>query len=336
VTCRPEAIPHRVLSHCNGACRVRSRLGTPNPAVWSDVAVSEARPIGGKPPADPDETPADLRRVAESVAVDAAEHLRALPRPWDAPNGVDRSSDSVSTKSTPTDVVTASDHAVETLIRRRLAELRPGDAVAGEEQGGALAAAGLAGTCWVVDPIDGTVNFLYGMPWYAVSVAAVRDGRSVAGAVVEPASGRLWSAAVGEGATCDGRPLRVSGASEVSLSLLATGFSYSAQRRTRQVAMVGGLLPLVRDVRRAGSAALDLCAVAAGWVDAYLEHGTNWWDWAAGGLIAAEAGAVVRVPGPTGSVPPDDGLGADALFAATPAIAAELAALARTHGAGRV
>ncbi|MCO1657727.1 inositol monophosphatase family protein [Pseudonocardia humida] len=304
--------------------------------MWSDTGVSEARPIGQNLPADPDETPADLRRIAERVAKEAAEHLRSLPRPWDAASGVDRSSDSVSTKSTPTDVVTASDVAVETLIRGRLAELRPGDAVAGEEQGGALAAASGSGVCWVVDPIDGTVNFLYGMPWYAVSVAAVRDGRSVAGAVVEPASGRLWSAAAGGGATCDGRPLRVSGASDVALSLLGTGFSYSAERRSRQVAMIGGLLPLVRDVRRTGSAALDLCAVAAGWVDAYLEHGTNWWDWAAAALIAAEAGAVVRVPGPTGSVPPDDGLGADALLAATPAIAEELAALARRHGAGGV
>ena len=127
--------------------------------------------------------------------------------------------------------------------------------------------------------------------------------------MIEPASGRLWSAALGGGATCDGRPLRVSGATDVALSLLATGFSYSAERRTRQVAMIGGLLPHVRDVRRAGSAALDLCAVAAGWVDAYVEHGCNWWDWAAAALIAAEAGAVVRVPGPTGSAPPDDGLG---------------------------
>jgi myo-inositol-1(or 4)-monophosphatase len=331
-----EPIPHWVLSHCNGVFPGGSRLGTSNAPMWSDGGVSEARPIDQNMPADPDETPADLRRIAEGVALEAAEHLRGLPRPWDAASGVDRSSDSVSTKSTPTDVVTASDVAVETLIRERLAALRPGDAVAGEEQGGALAAASTGGVCWVVDPIDGTVNFLYGMPWYAVSVAAVRDGRSVAGAVVEPASGRLWSAAAGEGATCDGRPLRVSGATDVALSLLATGFSYSAQRRSRQVAMIGGLLPLVRDVRRTGSAALDLCAVAAGWVDAYVEHGTNWWDWAAAALIATEAGAVVRVPGPTGSVPPDDGLGADALLAATPAIAEELAALARRHGAGQV
>jgi myo-inositol-1(or 4)-monophosphatase len=239
----------------------------------------------------------------------------------------------VSTKSTPTDVVTASDTAVETLVRDRIAHLRPGDAVVGEEHGGEVAATGVA---WVVDPIDGTVNFLYGMPWYAVSLAAVRDGVSLAGAVVEPASGRVWSAALGHGATCDGRPLRASGVSDPALALLGTGFSYSPQRRTRQAAMVAGLLPRVRDIRRAGSASLDLCAVAAGWVDAYLEHGCNWWDWAAGALVASEAGAVVRVPGPTGSVPPDDGLGADAVFAAAPGIAVELAALAREHGAAGV
>ncbi|MCY7343352.1 MAG: inositol monophosphatase [Pseudonocardia sp.] len=276
--------------------------------------------------------PPELRRIAERVVTDAAAHLRRLPRPWDG-DGAGGGMTGVTTKSTPTDVVTASDHAVETLVRERLAQLRPGDAVIGEEHGGA---AGGSGTSWVVDPIDGTVNFLYGMPWYAVSLAAVVDGVSVAGAVMEPASGRLWSAAAGHGATCDGRRLRASGASQVALSLLGTGFAYSSQRRVRQARMVAGLLPRVRDVRRAGSAALDLCAVAAGWTDAYLEHGCSWWDWAAAALIAAEAGAVVRVPGPTGSAPPDDGLGADAVFAAAPGIADELAALAREHGAADV
>jgi myo-inositol-1(or 4)-monophosphatase len=270
----------------------------------------------------------ELRRIAELVAGDAATFLRGLPRPWDGEPG-----DGVSTKSTPTDVVTASDTAVEALVRDRIAQLRPGDAVVGEEHGGTATGPGVA---WVVDPIDGTVNFLYGLPWYAVSVAAVRDGVSLAGAVVEPASGRVWSAALGHGSTCDGRPLRVSGTAEPALSLLATGFAYSPQRRTRQAAMVAGLLPHVRDIRRAGAASLDLCAVAAGWVDAYLEHGCNWWDWAAGALVAAEAGAVVRVPGPTGSVPPDDGMGGDAVFAAAPGVAAALAALAREHGAAGV
>ncbi|MDN5750149.1 MAG: inositol monophosphatase, partial [Pseudonocardia sp.] len=188
----------------------------------------------------------------------------------------------------------------------------------------------------VVDPIDGTVNFLYGLPWYAISVAATQDGVSLAGAVLEPVSGRLWSAAAGGGSTCDGRPLAVSGATDVGLSLLGTGFAYDAGRRARQAGLVAALLPRVRDVRRTGSAALDLCAVAAGWTDAYLEHGCHWWDWAAAALIAHEAGAVVRVPGRTGALPPDDGLGADAILAAAPGIVDELAALAREHGAAGV
>jgi myo-inositol-1(or 4)-monophosphatase len=299
--------------------------------------VNEASPTAPTTPAEPTprgDEPAELRRIAEALVTEAAEHLAGLPRPWDERDAVGRSgAGSVATKSTPTDVVTASDHALETLIRDRLGRMRPGDVVVGEEHG---STAGESRTIWVVDPIDGTVNFLYGMPWYAISVAAVRDGASVAGAVIEPATGRLWSAAAGAGATCDGRPLRVSGATDLSLSLLGTGFSYRAERRVRQVRMVSGMLPHVRDVRRAGSASLDLCAVAAGWVDAYLEHGCSWWDWAAAALIAQEAGALVRTPGPTGSVPPDDGLGADALFAATPAIAEELAALAREHGAAEV
>ena len=296
--------------------------------------VTDARPTAPHNPAAVTDSPAALRRFAEQIVREAAEHLRGLPRPWEDVHGEpDSAAAGVTTKSTPTDVVTASDHALEALIRQRLGQLRPGDAVLGEEHGGT---AGETATSWLVDPIDGTVNFLYGMPWYAISLAAVRDGDSVAGAVIEPETGRLWSAAVGEGATCDGRPLRVSRATDLSLALVGTGFSYRAERRVRQVRMIGGMLPHVRDVRRAGSASLDLCAVAAGWVDAYLEHGCNWWDWAAAALIAAEAGALVRTPGPIGSVPPDDGLGADALFAATPGIAEELTALARAHGAAEV
>ena len=148
----------------------------------------------------------------------------------------------------------------------------------------------------MVDPIDGTVNFLYGLPWYAVSLAATRDGESLAGAIAEPASGRLWSAARGAGATCDGRPLRASAETDLALTMVGTGFAYSPQRRVRQAAFLGGMLPRIRDLRRSGSSALDVCSVAAGWLDAYLEHGTNWWDWAASALIAQEAGAVVRVP----------------------------------------
>jgi myo-inositol-1(or 4)-monophosphatase len=221
----------------------------------------------------------------------------------------------VTTKSTETDVVTAGDRASERLIRERLAELWPGVPVIGEEEGGAAPAGGLA---WVVDPIDGTVNYLYGYPWYGVSVAAQLDGVSVAGAIVEPATGRVWEASRGQGAWRDGQPLSVSGATRVELSLVATGFAYSAQRRASQAALWARMLPRVRDVRRAGASSLDLCAVAAGWVDAYVEHGLHRWDWAAGALIAEEAGAVVRLPGTAGD------LGADAVFAAAPGIAARL------------
>lgn len=286
--------------------------------LWSDCRVTDTR----------DDDPRALRRTAAAVAEQAAAHLRERAAPGAA----------VATKSSPTDVVTAADTAVEALVRRLLARLRPGEPVVGEEQGGD---AGRSGTGWVVDPIDGTVNYLYGFPWYAVSVAAVRGGVTLAGAVAEPVSGRLWSAARGAGATCrtgtgPPTPLQVSGAGDLALSLLGTGYAYDSVRRARQARLVARLLPRVRDVRRAGSAALDLCAVAAGWLDAYVEHGTNWWDWAAAALVAEEAGAVLRVPGPPGTAAPGDGLGPDAVLAAAPGIAAELADLLRDLGAGHV
>jgi myo-inositol-1(or 4)-monophosphatase len=284
--------------------------------------------------APPPDTPDVLRATAERVAREAAEHLRSLP----APHASAQVGGAVWTKSSPTDVVTESDASVERFLRDRLAELRPGEPVFGEEGAGDADAAR-----WVVDPIDGTVNYLYGLPWYAISVAAVRDGRTVAGAVAEPASGRLWSAALGGGATRDGVALRVSTTTDPGQALVGTGFSYRSERRERQARMVAGLLPRVRDVRRTGSAALDLCAVGAGWLDGYVEHGCHWWDWAAASLVAAEAGAVLGVaggpddlgPGAPGSAGPG-GLGADVTFAAAPGVAAALAALAREHGAAEV
>jgi myo-inositol-1(or 4)-monophosphatase len=236
----------------------------------------------------------------------------------------------VSTKSSATDVVTGSDRASERLIRERLAESWPGVPVIGEEEGGTSPEAGLS---WVVDPIDGTVNFLYDYPWYGVSVAAQVDGVSVAGAIVEPATGRVWSASRGQGADRDGTPLRVSAATRLDLALVATGFNYSMERRARQAAVWARMLPRVRDIRRAGASSLDLCAVAAGWVDGYLEHGLHRWDWAAGALIAEEAGAVVRLPcdGPDG-----DGLGADAVLVAAPGIAEALHGALAESGAGEI
>jgi myo-inositol-1(or 4)-monophosphatase len=260
--------------------------------------------------------PEVLRTLAVGLAVEAgrlASRMRA--------EAVHR----VHTKSSGTDVVTAADTAVEDLLRRRLSRLRPGDAVLGEE-GGAAPGAGDGTLCWVIDPIDGTVNYLYGLPWYAVSVAATRDGVSLAGAVVEPAAGRVWSAAAGRGAWLDGDPVRASDAERLDRALVATGFGYRAELRARQGELVAALLPRVRDIRRQGSAALDLCAVAAGWLDGYYEHGTHHWDWAAGALIAAEAGAVVT--------PPSDG--SSMMLAAAPGIAGELAALLDSLGASGI
>jgi myo-inositol-1(or 4)-monophosphatase len=249
----------------------------------------------------------ELLAVAVSVAREAAE-LAQRSRP-SAITDVD-------TKSSKTDVVTAADVAVEQLVRARLSELRPGEPVFGEETGGAAGAPGQV--CWVVDPIDGTVNYLYGYPSYAVSLAAQVDGVSVAAVVLEPLSGREWTAARGGGSWCDGVRLGVSDATRLDLSLVATGFAYRVERRERQAAGVARLLPKVRDIRRAGAASLDLCAVAAGWVDAYFEHGLSRWDWAGGALIAEEAGAVVRLPDAV------DAVGPDLTFCATPGIADRL------------
>ncbi|OSY36141.1 myo-inositol-1(or 4)-monophosphatase [Pseudonocardia autotrophica] len=317
------------MFHCNCAPREGTHLTPPRASecshAWSDGAVS------------PHETSdsAALRAVAEQVAAEAAEHLRSLPAPRGAAGA--GAAGAVSTKSSPTDVVTASDASVERFVRDRLAQLRPGEPVYGEEGAGDAATAR-----WVVDPIDGTVNYLYGLPWYAISIAAVEAGATVAGAVAEPASGRLWSAGRGLGATCDGRPLAVAATTEIGQSLIGTGFAYRAERRARQARMVAAMLPEVRDVRRAGAAALDLCAVAAGWLDGYLEHGCNWWDWAAGALIAREAGAVLHIavaPGMSdlaGAGGTVDGLGDDVTLAVAPGVAGDLVELARRSGAAQV
>lgn len=255
-----------------------------------------------------------LADVAERVAAEAAELVAGARRAIARGEPV-----AVESKTTETDVVTAADRQAERFIRERLAELRPTEPVLGEEQGHDGSSAGADGTLtWVVDPIDGTVNFLYGLPSFAVSVAAQIDGESVAGAVVEPVSGRRWTAARGMGAWLDGVRLAVSRPDRLAMALCSTGFAYQAQRRSRQAAMVAQLLGHVRDIRRSGSAALDLCAVAAGWCDAHVEHGLSRWDWAAGALIAAEAGAVVTVPGQ------DTTYGTDATVAAAPSIAEPL------------
>jgi myo-inositol-1(or 4)-monophosphatase len=207
----------------------------------------------------------------------------------------------VDVKSSPTDVVTAVDKASERLIAERLLAARPDDGLLGEE---GASRTGTSGVRWVVDPIDGTVNFLYDLPAYAVSIAAEVDGAVVAGAVLNVATGELFTASTGGGANLSSpsRPgsRRLTGSRPASLAqtLVATGFGYREEQRRAQGAVVARLLPRVRDIRRFGSAALDLCAVAAGRIDAYYELDLNPWDHAAGALVAAEAGVVVTgLPG---------------------------------------
>ena len=202
------------------------------------------------------------------------------------------------TKSSPTDVVTEMDRRAEALLREILSAARPGDAILGEEAGHEPGETGLT---WVVDPIDGTVNYLYEIGVYAVSVAVVEgdptvDGgwTSVAGCVHNPVSGETWTAGRGVGAFLDGRRLAVGEPPALDRALTGTGFGYFAGRRRTQARVLAELLPRVRDIRRIGCAAIDLCMVATGRLDAYFERGLHAWDMAAARLVVEEAGGVVR------------------------------------------
>jgi myo-inositol-1(or 4)-monophosphatase len=213
------------------------------------------------------------------------------------------------TKSSDVDVVTEADRASEALIREHLRAARPDDAFLGEESLGEEGddVASSSGIRWIVDPIDGTVNFLYGIPQYAVSIAAERDGVVVAGVVLDVQGrteyvGRLADATGPDSATRDGVPVTVRGPAPMSQRLVGTGFSYDRRVRVLQAEAVTRLLPLVRDVRRLGSCALDLCLVADGRLDAYVEEGVNLWDHAAAGLIARIAGARTEVIGGIGGL----------------------------------
>lgn len=219
----------------------------------------------------------------------------------------------VSTKSSPTDLVSEADRASEAYILAELRRARPDDSVVGEE---GASHKGTSPISWVADPLDGTTNFLFGIPAYCVSLAAEHLGRPIVGVVVDPSRGETWSAAQGRGAWCNGSACHVaSGRSELATALVATGFGYKAERRAEQVRVLPRLLPAVRDIRRFGSAALDLCWVAGGRLDAYYESHLNEWDWAAGQIICLEAGAEVTV------------LPGEILLAATPSLSQPLAEL---------
>ncbi len=201
----------------------------------------------------------------------------------------------VETKISSTDMVSDVDRESEAAVAAVLGGARPDDAVLGEE---GTSRPGTSGVTWVVDPLDGTTNFLFGIPQWSVSIAAEIDGRPVAGVVVDPPRHEVWAAIAGHGAFLNGRRCRVrDDRSTLDTALVATGFGYRAERRRWQAQVAAAVIPAVRDIRRLGSAALDLCWTGAGRFDAYFEWGLNPWDLSAGALVAAEAGAVVQVLG---------------------------------------
>jgi myo-inositol-1(or 4)-monophosphatase len=241
-------------------------------------------------------------------------------------DGVERARATAETKSTATDMVSEMDRAAERLIVSGLLAERPDDGVVGEE---GSATAGTTGVRWVIDPLDGTTNYLYGHPGWAVSIAAEDDAGVIAGVVADAVHGEVFTATQGGGARRDGRPIRCSDAANLSTALVGTGFGYDPVRRAVQGEVVAGLLPRVRDIRRMGAASVDLCSVACGRLDAYYERGLAWWDLAAGGLIAREAGAVVTSLDGGPVVP-------GSVVAAAPGIAAPLRELLDSLGAHNV
>ena len=230
-------------------------------------------------------TPGALLAIAVRIAREAAATARRMRA---------EAITDVQTKSTDTDVVTSADRAVERQVVAALRAERPGDGVLGEEYGDS-AALETGVVRWILDPIDGTVNYLYGLPQYAVSLAAEVGGVVVAGVVCNAATGDEWTATLGGGAWRGDVRLAGSARTALDQALVATGFGYDPARRAHQGAVIAGLITRVRDIRRFGSAAIDLCLAAEGALDAYFEKGLNPWDHAAGGLVATEAG--LRVSG---------------------------------------
>jgi len=263
------------------------------------------------------EPEAQLLGRLQAVAIDAARQAAdLLLDALSGPRTVDR-------KSTSTDLVTEMDRAAETLIVGTILDRRPDDGILAEEGSDR---AGSTGVRWIIDPVDGTTNYVYAHPGWGVSIGAELDGVPAVGVVADPAHGDLYTAVKGGGAFCNDVPIRVSDCSDLSQALAATGFGYAPDRRRAQARTLVEILPEVRDIRRVGAAAVDLCAVARGRVDLYFEAGLSAWDLAAGAVIAAEAGATVLsldggIPRP-GSV-----------MAAPPALVEPLLALLDRSGA---
>lgn len=259
--------------------------------------------------------PAELTAIAAGIAQSVGETIRTMRAA-----GVDVAN----TKTSITDVVTAADREAERRVTASLLEQRPDDSILGEE---GASIDGTSGITWVVDPIDGTVNYLYNIPAYAVSIAAtVADGgpgtmadgrRAIAGAVYLPVTDELFTAWEGGGAFLNDEPLSGPNDTSLATALVGTGFGYTTERRTEQARIVSDLIPKVRDIRRIGSAANDLCSLAAGRLDAYYERGLQPWDYAAAALIAREAGCTLV--GLDGALP-----GEPMLIAAAPNLTVEL------------
>jgi myo-inositol-1(or 4)-monophosphatase len=228
-----------------------------------------------------DDLPAELLAIARELAGRAATLLL---------DGLEHERAEVSTKSSSTDMVTEMDRASERLIVEGILERRPEDGIVGEE---GASVGGTSGVRWLVDPLDGTTNYLYRHPGFAVSIAAELDGEIVAGVVCDPVHADEFTAVRGQGSTRNGRPIRVPEHDDLQTALVATGFAYDPAARARQAQVLTHVLPRIRDIRRVGAAAVDLCSVAIGRVNAFYERGLAPWDLAAGELVAAEAGAQV-------------------------------------------
>jgi myo-inositol-1(or 4)-monophosphatase len=262
----------------------------------------------------PDDDLLALAALAEELAHEAGALLLGY---YDGAGPSEALTSSVRSKSTHTDLVTEADRASEQMIVTRLRSERPDDAVLGEEGG---SHAGSSGLTWVVDPLDGTINFVYGFPVFCVSIACQAGDERLVGAVFDPLRGETFTAVTGRGAALNGESLRISAGPPLSEALVATGFGYEAERRRAQARLLEAVLPEVRDIRRAGAAALDLCWLAAGRVDACYESGLAPWDLAAGALVVTEAGGRVEVL--DGLIP-----GASTVVAGPPLLQRELVGL---------
>jgi myo-inositol-1(or 4)-monophosphatase len=261
---------------------------------------------------DPASDPALLRGLLDTAVIlanRAGEFLR---------DGVGRTRAQIETKSTGTDMVSEMDRGAERLLVEGILQARPDDGILGEE---GTDRAGTTGVRWVIDPLDGTTNYLYGFPLWSVSIGVELHGAPTIGVVAAPMLGETFTAATGLGAHCNGEPIAVSECDDPTLALIGTGFGYTTERRAWQGSVAAAMVPRVRDLRRGGSAAIDLSFLACGRLDGFYERGLNRWDYSAGVVIIREAGGIVTDLNGTGEPT------TEMLVAATPRIHGRLRSL---------